>query len=410
MYIRVRVMRNISICVRSPCNLKLSLQEVENVLVGGGVGVAKVETVAGLGDNAGLEGLGLLEHRLGVLEDVGGAAVDGHGVVAVTAAEGNVTVTSDDEDASGELVGHHDGRAKAEKLAEGGGLAVHGARLEHVGREVTRAKELLVDADRALGGNVTGDVLVREVLDAADGDKVTAEGKLGHETGSLAESGQDDGVGHVGVLAGVGVGHGRTERVADVDVLGEAVVDAANVAVVQTLGQLLQGSNLEVDLDLVDGVTVRRLSDAQAVPGQGRVALLDGLVDVAVVVVVEGVVPVAAVKADTVGEDLDGVARAVVRLTVRGSKLVLALDRLHAAHDALHELVGHGAGELEDNVGHLNLALGGLQLEIEVLRGDVDRDADVLAVLGRRSGRQGESEELLHGNDIGSECEGVERK
>lgn len=69
------------------------------------------------------------------------------------------------------------------------------------------------------------------------------------------------------------------------------------------------------------------MADAEAVPCEGRVAVVvDGLGDVAVFVVVEGVVPVGAVEGDAVGEDLEGFAGAVVWLAVGCGDGVVAGD------------------------------------------------------------------------------------
>lgn len=368
--------------------------------------VAKVEAVATVGDNGGVEGLGLPEHGSGELEEVLGRAVDGHGVLAVSAAEGDVAVTGDDLHGTSEGVGSGGGSADGEQLAEGGGLAVHGAVLEHLGVKVAGREEVDVDADAVAGRNIADVVLALEGVDGADGDKVAAEGEQAEEAGGLAETGEDNGVRDVRVQGGQAVGHGGAKGVADVDLVLEAVlVHAAQVAVVYAHGQLVQGLDLGEELDLVDRVAVRRVGNAQAVPGERRVALLDGAVDVAVVVVVERVVPVTAVEADTVRQDLDGVAGARGGRAIGGGQLVLLLngvilfpDKLLVldserrgkrvwclwstyAGEELVGVVGTGLGELEEEVGRVNLVVRGRVVKDAGAGLDVDGDVEVAALL-----------------------------
>lgn len=83
-------------------------------------------------------------------------------------------------------------------------------------------------------------------------------------------------------------------------------LEAAEVALVGDFGELVQRLDLERQLNLLDGVAVGRGRDAEAVPGEGGVARVEGAGDVRVVVAGKGVVPVGAVEADAVGEDLEG--------------------------------------------------------------------------------------------------------
>lgn len=158
--------------------------------------------------------------------------------MTVTSAEGNVAITSDDEDVTGVLVGKCDGATSGQEFTDGSRLAILGAVLEDVLGEVAGAVELDVHADGAGRANVAGGVLVLEGVDAADRDKVAAEGEKTNKAGRLAEASEDDAVGLVGVFAGETVGHGGTERVAGMVVLLEFVLDAADVAVVEALGEL----------------------------------------------------------------------------------------------------------------------------------------------------------------------------
>lgn len=241
---------------------------------------------------------------------------------------GNFQRTScDDEKMALEGVGRAQAVANGQELAGRASLLRGERGLEDLGVEAARGKELDVDADagprrqvaHGIGGGQAGDLL--------DGDGVAAQGEAGDELEVLAEARQDGGVAKLGVLVDEVVGDGGAERVADVDELGELGVDAAHGALAELAGELRQGSDLERLLDLVDGVALGGGAHAEAVPGEGRVAVLvDGLGDVAVVVVVEGKVPVAAVEAHAVGQDLEGLAGAVVRLAVGGCDAVFAAD------------------------------------------------------------------------------------
>lgn len=218
--------------------LRNRLQPVIDALVRLDMRKAKVEAVTRIRNNRRLEALGLLEHGLAKLQQVGSGAVNGAGGVTIASAEGNIAITSDDEHVAGELVGKCNGTTSGQELANGSRLAVLGTVLENVLGEVAGAVELDVDADSAGGANVAGGVLVLEAIDAADGHKVAAEGKKTDEAGCLAETGEDDAVGLVGVVVGEAVGHGGAEGVAGVVVLLELVLDAAYVAVVEALGEL----------------------------------------------------------------------------------------------------------------------------------------------------------------------------
>ena len=76
----------------SSCVLYVGVEEVEDRTHGSGARVAQEETVAGPGDDGGVEDGDLGEHGLRVLDQVGGLALDGDGGHAVTSAEGHVAV------------------------------------------------------------------------------------------------------------------------------------------------------------------------------------------------------------------------------------------------------------------------------------------------------------------------------
>lgn len=201
--------------------------------------------------------------------------------------------TRDDENIAAKLRWLTNRSAKVEELSNSSRLAILGGIIKHVLVKVAGAEEVDVDADAGEGRNVARGVLVLEGVDAAYGGKVAAEDKVGQVVGELREASEDDGVGELGVEIGEAVAHDGAKGVADVDVLVEFGGDAADVAVVDLLSKRAESLNLKRHLDLVDGVlAVVGVRNAEAVPGERGVALLNGAVDVRVVVVVEGVVPV----------------------------------------------------------------------------------------------------------------------
>jgi len=82
-------------------------------------------------------------------------------------------------------------------------------------------------------------------------------------------------------------------------------------------GKLVESLDLEDGLALSEGVQVSGLMNTRAVVGKGREpVLVYCLRGVAVVVVVEGYVPVRTIETDTMGEDLDRGGWTAVRLAV----------------------------------------------------------------------------------------------
>lgn len=281
----------------------------------------------GAGYNGGVERLGLLEHGFRHGEDIRGVAAL-HGHVAVAAAKGHVVLAGNDVDGASIVARGGGAVGDSQQLAEGGGLAVSGGVLQHIGGEVAGAKKVNMHANGGFGGNVAGDVLLLEAgADGSDGGKIGAEGKEGHVGRGLGEAGENNGVGDVGVFGGEGVGHGGAKRVADVDGAGEVVaLEAAEVGIARAEGELVQGLDLESELNLLNGVAMRGLGDAEAVPGEGGVAGIESVGDIRVVVRGKGVVPVGTVKADAVSEDLKSGRRTRGRVADCGGEGVVFVD------------------------------------------------------------------------------------
>ncbi len=68
--------------------------------------------------------------------------------------------------------------------------------------------------------------------------------------------------------------------------------DLCNRASADLFGDLVEGLNLGIGLDLVEWVTVGRVADTIAINGECAIASIDGYVDIGVVVVFVGQVPV----------------------------------------------------------------------------------------------------------------------
>ena len=193
--------------------------------------------------------------------------------------------------------------------------------------EITWCEEVDVDAHPRARTHVSLRVLTDQRVDGRHGDKVPAEGEETHVVGDLAEAREDDTSADVRILADEAVGHGRAERMAQVHDSLVGVRDTASVAAGELKCELLERRDLEEDLDLVDGLAVGGLADAETVPCEGRVAVVvDSAGDVAVLEVLCREVPVGTVEADAVCHDLKDITRTRVWLTVGHCELVVTLD------------------------------------------------------------------------------------
>lgn len=131
------------------------------------------------------------------------------------------------------------------------------------------------------------------------------------ESSILRKTSQAKPIGNVGVHCGQGVALNGTERVSNVDDLLE-LGNTWNLSSTEQVGELFECSNFELHLNLVDRLAVAGHANSKTVVGEGRVAiLLHGTVNVGVVVVVVGKVPVGTIEADAVREQLDSVGGAM---------------------------------------------------------------------------------------------------
>ena len=185
------------------------------------------------------------------------------------------------------------------------------------------------------------------------------------------------------------------------------LLDAGNLPGPQGLGQGTQVINLEQSLDLVDGIAVAGHANAETIPSERGIAVLvrgDG--GVRVVAAIVGNVPVAAVKADAVGQDLESlgrgaaVGRSAAGVAVGSGKLVVARDglvlfamsvrrrsvRRRCSAYTLERILGKVLSllvQVEDEVRDLNVGRRGLDVEDTVASASVDRDRNIFAGHGR---------------------------
>lgn len=336
---------------------------------------------------------------LSYLGSLGDAVVAGWGLEAVTTTEWNITLASDDENWSLQGVRGSSSTANGEELSDGDWLRTRKAEWKDGWVKLSWSKEIGLDG--AWGGSTEVAVWVRgESLVLVCLDEITAKLEEWQESTVLAESGETDSVRNVWVLSSEGVSLNGAERVTDVDDLLE-LGDGLDLATTDHVGELAEGLNLNLGLDLVDRLAVLRHADTQTVVRESRVAVVvNCLVDVRVVEVVEWNVPVAAVEANTVGEHLDGVGVTPVRSTESGRQVVGALDVLvlHMAslipylirpdiHTYALKLV-HGVvvtllRQVKDEVRHVNVRVRSqcILVEERVPGIDSDRNRHVRAFL-----------------------------
>jgi hypothetical protein len=120
--------------------------------------------------------------------------------------------------------------------------------------------------------------------------------------------------------------------------------DFRNRAVAKFGRNSVQGLDLGLSLDLVEWVSVRRVADSKSIDGECAVPRGERGVHVAVVVVVVGEIPVSVysisgarikiqsnlrlIETNTVSQNLDSSAAAVVRSAILGRDVIAALKSL----------------------------------------------------------------------------------
>jgi len=151
----------------------------------------------------------------------------------------------------------------------------------------------------------------------------------------------------------------------------------------QHVGNLIEGRDLGGGLDNVQGVGVRAVSNAEAVNADSVVAGSDSCIDVGVVVVVVGDVPVRLVKADAVSENLNSRVRAgdIVGFAIFGADVVRALDILISSQRNIREVLTL-LGEVQSEGGCIKVGLKDRNIKLALASIDVDGNSDIGADLG----------------------------
>lgn len=257
----------------------------------------------------------------------------------------------------------HGGLTSSRHLAHGDRLRVRVGGVQDVAVELARREEDHLDGDLIARDEVTVGVLLEAGLRVSVGEVQADEAPrlvLGH----VAEAGQDHAVRDGRVHGRQGVGVAGPLRVAHVHDLLEGRREARDLAAAGQERQLAQRGHREPLLDLADGIPDRRRAEPDAVPEEGGVPAVEGVVDVAVVVLVGREVPVASVEPDPVRQDLQDAGGARVGLAVGGGQLVLpgdggrfgsgsrpVPDRLQTRENEVRDLdVVHGSGDVEHGV------------------------------------------------------------
>lgn len=132
--------------------------------------------------------------------------------------------------------------------------------------EVIGSKEVDMHADLGPRRDIARAVLLRQRSYPADGGKIGRKSKVSHVLGHLAEPGEDDTVADVGIHGREGVGHGRSERVADVNQFAELAAHLGDFALASHLRDCFESGNFEINLDFVDSFAVGGFTYAEAVP------------------------------------------------------------------------------------------------------------------------------------------------
>lgn len=171
-------------------------------------------------------------------------------------------------------------------------------------------------------------------------------------------------------------------------------VDLIDHTSAQLGGDSVQSLDLELSLDLVDGVAVGRVADAESVDSERTVAMLEGYIRVAVRVVVVRDVPVTVqllvcayrtrktdylrlVKSNTVGQDLDSRPNNI-RMAILRRDLVLSSYRLISLEDG-SRVVATLLGEVFGKGRYLEIALCGDFREDTEPSADPDWNGEFLA-------------------------------
>lgn len=291
-------------------------------------------------------------------------------VRTIPKAEAHVLVAVDDGERAPEPRRRRDRPPRREVLAQR-----HGA-LGRVGQRQDRA----VEARRAEKGRLQGDLRpddqvagrqARETVGLVERGNLRDLGQVewGHAAAVDGEARQDRGVKGGRVRRSDALGQRAAERVADADD-GRELVRGADGTAPELAHQGVEDLELQGRLDRLDGVLLGRGADAEAVVEKDGVARRRGHVDVAVA---RREVPVAAVEADAVGEDLQLERRRPVVLFLLwrlgqaegDANVVGPVDREVALHYVRLERRAR-LPQAHDRLRHLGLVDRGFVCEVDV--------------------------------------------
>jgi len=228
---------------------------------------------------------------------------------------GHSPTSGDDQNRAGERIRTRGSAGDGEQLAHCYRLARQVRRPKNLGVELAGGEEVALQRRGVAGGDVSGRVH-SQAGNRVGRDKVAAEHEVRAIRSVLGEAGQDQAGRELRVLLRQRVALYGAEAVADVHDLGVRRLQGGDGGGTELARELGQRGDLEEGLDLVDGLAVAGLARAEAIPGKGRVSASERGVDIAVLVVGEGKVPVAAVEGETVGEKLEDFAWARFRLAI----------------------------------------------------------------------------------------------
>lgn len=134
--------------------------------------------------------------------------------------------SSDDEHWASKIVLDWSG-TESEQLAICDGLTSHCSHFQHLGVKVLGAKEVDLDANRGIWGDIAEGILLGEHWVFLDRHKVASQCEIRQVIANLTESSENNGLGDVGVHGAQGVGDDGTKRMTDMDGLFEFGGNAA---------------------------------------------------------------------------------------------------------------------------------------------------------------------------------------
>lgn len=248
--------------------------------------------------------------------------------------------------------------------------------IKHSRFKLARRKENRVDSRLvALQG-----IPVRVITPRCSVNQMKRDWRKSGSVSGMGEPSQDHTICQLWRRYGETVSDRGTERMADVDDFLKVRLNLVDLPFANQRRELGQGGYLDGCLIFFDGIEAARSAQAQPIVAEGRVAMIEEEVHIAVVVVVVAEVPVAAIKTNAVGQDLKRLPRSTVRLAVGSPEVERAGDVGEHGSRRSRGLISSDI--VENEVRDLNVGLGRWEVEGEILRRDRDGDIKVSAVSG----------------------------